>query len=192
MYKNILLLGFLVVYSTASFAQNQSGNAVNYPPLNLHLSTQQYLQLAAADTVESPAKETSTAQMSGDNTDHSSPEYKDRWLTANKSHKWLGLGSLALAAASVLMPKEEDGAHHDLAQGAAILGGAAAATGLVFHYDDLSGKGFFSNPDNWHAILATLGVVGYAIAVDQGGESGHAEAGVVGMVSMIAGIKMTW
>lgn len=193
MFKKILLAGFLFVYSATAFSQDQVENVAAYTPLNLHLSTVEYLQLAAAEPAESEAKESPAAEEKSESkTQDDVSEYKDRWFTANKTHKWLGIGSLALAVASVIAPKEEDGAHHELAQGAAVLGGLAAATGLVFHYDDLSGKKFFSNPDNWHAILTTLGAVGYAIAVDQGGETGHAEAGVAGMVFMIGGIKMTW
>jgi hypothetical protein len=198
MFKKILLAGFLLVHSAMAFSQEDAtGNAVTYQPLNLHLSTLQYQQLAAAEptesaTSESATKETKAVEATGVTTGSDVSEYKDRWLTANKTHKWLGIGSLALAVASAVVPKEEEGAHHDLAEGALILGGAAVATGLVFHYDDLSGKKFFSNPDNWHAMLTTLGVVGYAIAVDQGGEGGHAGAGIAGMVLMIGGIKMTW
>ena len=197
MFKNILVAGFLLVYCAAAFSEDQVENAATYMPLNLHLSTVEYLQLAAAEPTDSDTKESALAEKSSDKTesattDKDTTEYKDRWLTWNKTHKWLGIGSLALAAASVIAPKEEDGLHHELAQGAAVLGGLAVATGLVFHYDDLSGKKFFSNPDNWHAILSTLGAIGYAVAVNQGGESGHAEAGVAGMVFMIGGIKMTW
>ncbi|MCI0506229.1 MAG: hypothetical protein L0Z73_08990 [Gammaproteobacteria bacterium] len=192
MYKKILAVGFLLVYSAVAYAQEQGGNAVAYSPLNLHLSTRQYLQLAAAEPAAATATESPAVEKAGTAAEVESVEYKDRWLTANNTHKWLGIGSLVLAAASGLAPKEEDGAHHDLAKGALALGGAAVATGLVFHYDDLSGKNFFSNPDNWHALLTSLAVVGYAVAVDQGGESGHAEAGVAGLVLMAAGIKMTW
>lgn len=193
MFKKILLTGFLLVYSAVALSQeDMAGNAVTYKPLDLHLSSLQYMQIAAAEPTESATKETTEEKVSVTDAGSDDSEYKDRWLTANKTHKWLGIGSLALAVASAIVPKEEEGAHHDLAEGALILGGAAAATGLIFHYDDLSGKNFFSNPDNWHAMLTTLGVVGYAIAVDQGGEGGHAGAGIAGMVFMIGGIKMTW
>lgn len=193
MFKKILLAGFLLVYSAMAFSQDDAtGNAVTYQPLNLYLPTLQYMQLAAAEPAETATKDTTAVEATVTDTVSIESEYKDRWLTANKTHKWLGIGSLALAVASAVVPKEEEGAHHDLAEGALILGGAAVATGLVFHYDDLSGKKFFSNPDNWHAMLTTLGVVGYAIAVDQGGEGGHAGAGIAGMVLMIGGIKMTW
>jgi len=196
MVKKILVAGFLLVYCAVSYSQDQVENTADYTPLNLHLSTVEYLRLAAAEPTDTMAKESATTKTDtvseSSETDKNDMEYKDRWLTANKIHKWLGIGSLALAVASAIAPKEEDGAHHELAQGAAALGGLAVATGLIFHYDDLSATHFFSNPDNWHAILTTLGAIGYAIAVDQGGETGHAEAGVAGMVFMIGGIKMTW
>jgi len=197
MVKKILVAGFLLVYCAAAYSQGQVENTADYAPLNLHLSTVEYLRLAAAEPTDAATTDSATSSKSdavseGSGTDKNDMEYENRWLTANKVHKWLGIGSLALAVASVIAPKEEDGLHHELAQGAAALGGLAAVTGLFFHYDDLSATHFFSNPDNWHAILATLGAVGYALAVDNGGESGHAEAGVAGMVFMIGGIKMTW
>jgi hypothetical protein len=191
MYKKILLVCVMLLYSAFSLAQEQGGNAAAYPALNLHLSSQQYLQLAEADTSGSMSGSGSaTNEMSGDEYDVSN--YKDRWFTANKAHKWLGIGSLALATAAALAPKSEDGAHHELAQASVAVGALAVATGLTFHYEDLSAKNFFSNPDNLHAMLTSLGVLGYAIAVDRGGEGGHAGAGIAGAVFMIAGIKMTW
>lgn len=190
MYKKILLVCVMLLYSALSLAEDLDGNAVTYPSLNLHLSSQQYLQLAAADSGETMAQDHSAGDMAGDDTGVS--EYKDRWFTANNAHKWLGIGSLALATAAALAPKSEDGAHHELAQASVAVGALAVASGLTFHYEDLSAKGFFSNPDNLHAMLTSLGVLGYAIAVDKGGEGGHAGIGIAGAVFMIAGIKMTW
>lgn len=192
MYKKILLVCVMLLYSALSLAEEQGDNAATYPSpsLNLYLSSQQYLQLAAADTGDAMAEDTSAAKMSGE--ESGVAEYKDRWFTANKTHKWLGIGSLALATAAAIAPKSEDGAHHELAQASVAVGALAVATGLTFHYEDLSAKNFFSNPDNLHAILTSLGVLGYAIAVDKGGEGGHAGIGIAGAAFMIAGIKMTW
>lgn len=191
MYKKILLVCVMLLYSAFSLAQEQDSNAATYPALNLHLSGEQYLQLAEADTAGSMSESGSAMDnMSGDKYDVAN--YEDRWFTANKAHKWLGIGSLALATAAALAPKSEDGAHHELAQASVAVGALAVATGLTFHYEDLSAKSFFSNPDNLHAMLTSLGVLGYAIAVDRGGEGGHAGVGIAGAVFMIAGIKMTW
>lgn len=123
-------------------------------------------------------------------------EYEDRWFTANKIHQYLGIGSLSLAVLSAIAPKPpkdnlDDGLHRDLANGAAALGGAALATGLMFHYDDIFNNGF-SDPDNLHALYTTLGVIGYALAIDEAPEGQHAGIGILGAVFMTIGIKMTW
>lgn len=120
------------------------------------------------------------------------PVFKERWFTANKLHQYLGLGSLAMATVAAVLPKEEDAPHEYFAKGAAIFGGAAVATGLAFHFEDLSLKGGFSNPDNIHAALSTLGALGFLLAVDKAPEGGHAGLGLSGAVLMLGGIKYTW
>jgi hypothetical protein len=112
------------------------------------------------------------------------------WYGRNNMHKYLGLGSLALAGLSVLAPKEKGGAHEQLANGAAALGGAAIATGFYAHGDDIDYT--WSDPDTRHAVYGILGTLGYLIAVSRGGEGGHAAAGALGAVSMVAAIKIIW
>lgn len=123
--------------------------------------------------------------------------FKPSWFTANKWHQYFGLGSLALAGMAAIAPKPspddaESGVHHSLAQGAAYLGGAAIASGLVFHYKDLSWHNLTKNPDNWHAVLGTLGVLGYVAANADAPDGNHPTYGIAGAVSMLAAIKITW
>lgn len=112
------------------------------------------------------------------------------WYARNNMHKYLGLGSLALAGLTVLAPKEEGGAHEMLANGAAVLGGAAIATGFYAHGDDPDWK--WSDPDTRHAVYGALGTLGYLLAVAKGGEGGHAAAGALGAVAMVASIRVVW
>ena len=124
------------------------------------------------------------------------------WFTANKVHQYLGLGSLLLAGAAILAPKEGDegnvsgnsdsGAHHNLATGAAVLGAGAVLTGAVFHFDDIKFSHGLRDPDNLHALLATIGALGFAMAVSEAPDESHAAYGIVGAVSMAAAIKITW
>ncbi|HEY0633910.1 MAG TPA: hypothetical protein VGE00_00905, partial [Gammaproteobacteria bacterium] len=118
-------------------------------------------------------------------------------FTANKAHQYLGLGSIALATLALLSPKEEEGEgegglHGALATGAAIMGGAAVASGLVVHGEDVGLSYGMADPDNQHAVLATLGALGFIAAVAQGGEENHAAFGVAGYVAMAIGIRLNW
>jgi len=118
--------------------------------------------------------------------------YKDRWLTANKVHKYLGIGSIGAAILTGMAPKAEGGAHEQLANVAAGLGGAAILTGFTFHWDDIKLSNGFSDPDNLHMLLTTLGTLGYAKAVDEAPGSQHAGYGGFGAASMALGIKLVW
>ena len=112
------------------------------------------------------------------------------WYGANNIHKYLGLGSIALAGLTLISPKEEDGPHEYFARGAAALGVAAVATGLYAHWDDIDAS--WSNPDTQHALLGALGALGILAAVAKGGKGDHAAYGGVGAASMLVAIKLTW
>lgn len=112
------------------------------------------------------------------------------WHHKNNLHKWLGLGSITLAGLTLLAPKEEDGAHEYLAQGAAALGVGAVGTGIYAHWDDLEGG--WNDPDFKHAILGTVGALGFVLAVSKAPEGGHSGAGAVGALAMAVAIKLTW
>jgi hypothetical protein len=113
-------------------------------------------------------------------------------FTANKLHKYLGIGSIGLAVLTVISPKEEDGPHEYFAQGAALLGGAAVASGLTIHLDDINLDAGWRDPDNQHALLAALGTLGFILAVSQAPSESHAGAGAFGFAAMALGIKLTW
>ena len=117
--------------------------------------------------------------------------FKERMITANKIHKYLGIGSLGAAALTLIAPKEEDGAHEALGRTAAALGTAAVITGLTFHWDDIKLSNGFSDPDNLHMALTTLGTLGFLAAVSEAPEP-HGGVGGLGAVSMAIGIKMVW
>lgn len=146
----------------------------------------EWLQLASADD----ANEAGAAEQGSATT--VKPEFKEHLVTASKIHKYLGIGSLGMAGLTLLAPKEEDGAHEYLAKGAAALGVGAIITGLMFHWDDIELNQGFDNPDNLHALLTTLGTMGYLAAVSEAPDSGHAGFGAAGAISMAIGIKITW
>lgn len=122
-----------------------------------------------------------------------SDEFHESWITANKSHQYIGLGSLALAGLAAIAPKQEGKSpHHYMALGAAYLGGAAVASGLVFHYRDLSLKNAWRDLDNLHALLAMIGTAGYFLAVENAPDSMHPTYGIAGFASMAIAIKIAW
>lgn len=115
--------------------------------------------------------------------------YKDRLITANKLHKYLGIGSIGAALITTAMPKEEDGAHEALGKTAAALGVGAVITGFIFHWDEIDLGNGFSDPDNLHLALTTLGTVGFLTAVGEA-PAGHAGPELGGAASMAIGIKI--
>lgn len=130
-----------------------------------------------------------------------SEPYQDRMITANKLHKYLGIGSIIAAGLTMIAPKPEvnangevdnGGAHEALADTAAGLGVGAIATGLAFHWDDITLSNSFKDPDNLHITLTTLGTLGYLAAVSEAPDSGHAGFGAGGAIAMAIGIKMVW
>ena len=148
------------------------------------------LQLSAAKT---PAGGEFTKMPAGIK---DKPVFEEDWLTANKIHKYLGIGSITLAILTALVPKPTPdntgkGSHKKLAEGAAVLGGAAVATGVMFHHDDIFNYGM-SDPDNLHATYATLGAIGFAMAVSAAPADEHVGYGILGAVLMAVGIKYTW
>lgn len=147
----------------------------------------QLLRLTAAEQPQQqgPRKQTNKSISK------SNPEFEERLFTADIVHKYLGIGSLAMAASTLLAPKEEGGLHEALGQGAASLGVLAVITGFIFHWDDISLREGYNDPDNLHMALTTLGTLGFIAAVSAAPDA-HGGAGGIGAVSMAVGIKMTW
>ena len=147
------------------------------------------LYLASAETgAEGDGKAGSGSSI----TKEAKPVYEERLFTANNVHKYLGIGSIAAAAGTLITPKEEDGAHEALARTAAGLGVAAVVTGLIFHWDDFDLSDGVSDPDNLHVMLTTAGTLGYLAAVSEAPDEGHAGFGGAGAVAMAIGIKVNW
>ncbi|HFE38939.1 MAG TPA: hypothetical protein ENK06_11070 [Gammaproteobacteria bacterium] len=129
--------------------------------------------------------------------DNENDKFSTPWLTANKSHQYLGLGAIALGALTAIVPKPEednykDSLHRKLALSATYLGGAALGTGFVFHYKDLSLHHLFRNPDNLHALFATIGTLGFLVAVNAAPNESHITPGLVGLAGMVTAVKITW
>lgn len=193
MFKTITLTALSLFYGGLVLAQDDP--VINYGEIYasqpFESSQQQdYLQLGANKASTSSEFKKMPVGIKD------KPVFKEDWLTANKIHKYLGIGSLTLALLSAIAPKPpkdnlDQGSHKQLAEGAAVLGGAAIATGLMFHSDDIFNYGA-SDPDNLHATYASLGAVGYALAVSDAPQAQHVRYGILGAVLMTIGIKYTW
>jgi len=121
------------------------------------------------------------------------PIFKERFFTWNKTHQYLGIGSLALASIAAMVQKEGSGSiHHELAVSATVLGVGAVTTGFVFHLNDIDLSKGLKDPDNVHMGLGALGTLGYLVAVSSAPESVHSTAGIIGVVGMLVAIKYTW
>lgn len=178
----VLMLGL----STAAWADNAAVST--RPGLNYAAFYGDRLDLAAATDTADDAR---ADDRDSESVPHDKPIFEERWFTANKMHKYLGIGSIGAAALTLLAPKEEDGAHEFLGRTAAALGVGAVATGLTFHWDDFDLSEGFDNPDNLHMLLTTLGTLGFLYAVGNAPDT-HGGVGAASAIGMIVGIKMTW
>lgn len=118
--------------------------------------------------------------------------FEESAFTPEKFHQYLGLTTLGLVALTAVLPKEEDGPHETAGTLAAITAGATVANGLIFHWEDFHFEDGFSDPDNLHMMLGTLGALLMVAAVSQAPEGGHAGLGLGGGVAMATAIKITW
>ena len=135
--------------------------------------------------------------------------FQESYLTANKMHMYLGLGSLVAAgltgltapdgpegAAVTTKTSSTNTAHYYFANAAAALGGAAVVSGLLLHFDDLETD--VMDPDTLHMVLTVLGTAGYVYAISKapkwvgGPSNGHASAGIAGAALMATGIYFEW
>lgn len=125
------------------------------------------------------------------------------WTTGNV-HKYMGLGTLALVAATAIAPKpaecatatctteELSGPHRTLGRAAAGMAAATVVSGLLFHWNDVHVADGLSDPDNLHALLGTAGALLMLAAVSAAPDEGHVGEGILGGLVMGAAIKITW
>lgn len=118
--------------------------------------------------------------------------FEEPSFSPEKFHQYMGLTTLGLVALTAMLPKEEDGPHEMAGTAAAVMAGATVANGLIFHWDDFHFEDGFTDPDNMHMMLGTLGAVLMAAAISQAPEGGHAGLGIGGGVAMATAVKITW
>jgi hypothetical protein len=140
-------------------------------------------------------------------------EFKESTFTLNKTHKFLGLSTIAMALATAMTapgegceqncpppsaapPRDRTGTHAKLARATVALASAAILTGVLAHWDDLHFDNGITDPDNLHALLGVTGAVLMAKAVNKSAGStvpvAHSGQAELGAALMAVGIKMVW
>ncbi len=143
-----------------------------------------------------------------ENAGREAANFEESWLTADKMHLYLGLGSLTAAVvAGMTAPETGPGnagtnakktGHYYAAATAAALGGAAVASGLLLHWDDISLDDGITSPDMLHMLLGIAGASAYFYALSRapkivgGPSNGHASAGIAGAALMTTAIALEW
>lgn len=140
----------------------------------------------------------------------STEEKEDGAFTTSNAHQYMGLATIALAAATAMtapeecessacanIPRETDGTHAKLAWATVGMATATVVTGVIAHWDDFAFEDGLTDPDNLHVILGTVGaaLMGYAAwksAQVKTGQVSHAGTAIAGAVGMGLAIALTW
>lgn len=133
-----------------------------------------------------------------------SAEFEPPFFSGSNAHKYMGLGTLILVAATAMTAPEEDegptvstqsrtqGTHQSLGRLTAAMAAATVTSGLLTHWDDFHLEDGIADPDNLHVLLGTLGAIAMLNAVSKAPGNGHPGTGIAGGIAMGAAIKLTW
>lgn len=134
-------------------------------------------------------------------------EFEPPLFSGSNAHKFLGLGTIVLAAATAMSgpeceggcgnkPREVNGTHAQLAKATVAMAAATIATGLIYHWDDFNSEDGITDPDNLHVLLGAAGAALMAVAVQKSATSSvpvsHAAMAEAGALGMLVAIKLTW
>jgi len=130
-------------------------------------------------------------------------EFEPPLFSGSNAHKYMGLATVALVGLTAITAPEEDeggtsttsrtqGTHQSLGRLTAAMAAATVTSGLLAHWDDFHLEDGWTDPDNLHAMLGTLGALAMLTAVSNAPGGGHPAMGIAGGVAMGAAIKLTW
>jgi hypothetical protein len=138
-------------------------------------------------------------------------EFEPKSFTGKKIHKYLGLGTLALAGLTTLTAPGDgcetqncaqnsrpvNGTHAELAKATAVMAIATVVSGLIVHWDDFNFEDGWKDPDNQHLVLGVSGAALLAYAVNKSmnvstGQVSHAGIAELGALAMLVAVKLTW
>ena len=137
-------------------------------------------------------------------------EFEPPLLTGSNVHKYLGLATVAAAAATFVThrhpcegpncgpqpPRNTHNTHANFGKATAVLAAATVASGLLAHWDDFHLEDGLSDPDNQHVLLGVSGAALMAYAINKSARSSvptsHSGMAELGALGMIVAIKLTW
>lgn len=167
-----------------------------------HNSRSYLLALNESSVVIEPVSASASAGISGS----VPPEFEPPLFSGSNAHKYMGLATVALVAATAMTAPDDDegapgttptksrtqGTHQSLGRLTAAMAAATVTSGLLTHWDDFHLEDGLTDPDNLHALLGTVGAMLMLNAVSKAPGNGHPGAGIAGGVAMVAAIKLTW
>jgi len=140
-------------------------------------------------------------------------EFEPSFFTADNLHQYMGFATLALVAGAALsapgegcegaacatapkQPRQTNGTHAQLAKAAAAMAAFTVTDGLLTYWKDFHMEDGFSDPDNLHVMLGTVGAAMMMYAVNKSANSktpvSHAGIAELGGVAMAVAVKLTW
>lgn len=195
------------VFCGAAWAEE--GVAELPSPASAYIKDYESFKLAANETGQS--QESVVRQETPKPVVSAQPEFKEPVFTASKMHQYLGIATVAAAAATFLThfhpcegpncgqqpPRNTNGTHATLGKATAVLAAATVASGLYAHWDDFHKEDGLSDPDNLHVLLGAAGAAAMIYAINKSANSSvtptkHAPLAELGALSMIVAIKLTW
>lgn len=192
----------LAALSGTAWAQEQ---AVELPRLSSgYIKDHESFKLAANDAEVLVKKQDTVAPAV------KQPEFEPPLFSGSNVHKYLGLATVAAAAATFVThshpcegpacgiqpPRNTHNAHANLGRATAMLAAATVASGLLSHWDDFHLEDGLSDPDNQHVLLGVSGAALMAYAINKSARSSvptsHSGMAELGALGMIVAIKLTW
>ncbi len=139
------------------------------------------------------------------------PAFEPPMFSGSNVHKYLGIATVAAAAATFLThkdrcegaacagpqpPRSTHNTHANFGKATAVLAAATVATGLLSHWDDFNLEDGLADPDNQHVLLGATGAALMMYAINKSARSNvptsHAGVAELGALGMIVAIKLTW
>jgi len=137
-------------------------------------------------------------------------EFKESWLTLNKTHEYLGVATLIAAGLTMLTAPSgcesegganncanyqppTNGTHAKLGRATRALALTAVATGIAAHWDDMHPfEDGLKDPDTQHWLLAGAGALILANAVSKAPAKSHSGQAELGAAAMLVAVKLVW